>query len=192
MFNTLWRTAEQQLLPFYAKQLHAFYFAHKQTVFDAVFTEAGLNAAQMEALYSDAAYGWGNSETLQTWVLLTHQKNSHDLREWELVREALGLSSAQLDRLVGEHSMLNTLSTALNGTIRLILENPRTYAYGKCQPFCSNNQLVAFQLLTGALTNSPVFVNVNLKSSLKGLNASIPDEVEFNTFCPDAFSCPLD
>lgn len=88
--------------------------------------------------------------------------------------------------------MLNTVSAALNGTIRLILENARTYAFGKCVPFCSNDQLVAFELLTGALTANPVFVNVNLKSSLRDLNATLPADVEFNKYCPDPFECPLD
>lgn len=124
--------------------------------------------------------------------MLAHQKNRGQLREYELLQEALGLSGAEMERLVGEHSMLNSLSTALNGTIRLILENPRTYAYGKCQPFCTNNQLVAFQMMTGALTANPVFVNVNLKSSLRDLNNSLPADVEYSRFCPDAFACPLD
>jgi hypothetical protein len=88
--------------------------------------------------------------------------------------------------------MLNTLSGALNGTIRLILENARTYAYLKCVPYCSNAQLVAFELVTGSLTSSPVFLNVNLKSSLKDLNATLPADIEFNKFCPDPFACPLD
>lgn len=73
--------------------------------------------------------------------------------------------------------MLNTLSLALNGTIKLILENFKTYSFKKCVPFCNDAQLTAFELLTGALTSKPVFVNVNMKSSLKDLNATLPDDI---------------
>ncbi len=110
-------------------------------------------------------------------MLLAHQKNRKDLKEYELIQEAVGISAAELDRLVGEHSMMNTLSTALNGTIKLILENPRGYSFKKCVPFCSDKQLVAFELLTGALTAKPVFLNVNMRSSLKDLNATLPDDI---------------
>lgn len=80
--------------------------------------------------------------------------------------------------------MLNTLSLALNGTIKLILENSKTYHYLKCVPFCSDAQLTAFELLTGGLTSKPVFVNVNMMTSLKGLNATLPADIEVVTSIP--------
>jgi hypothetical protein len=98
----------------------------------------GLTAEIADAIYSHETFGWGKSETFQPWVMLAHQKNRKEAREYELIQEAVGISAAQLDRLVGEHSMMNALSTALNGTIKLILTNSRTYAYRKCEPICTN------------------------------------------------------
>jgi hypothetical protein len=83
--------------------------------------------------------------------------------------------------------MLNTLSLALNGTIKLILENSKTYYFKKCVPFCSDAQLTAFELLSGGLTSKPVFVNVNMMSSLKDLNATLPDDIEVLTAVPEIF-----
>jgi hypothetical protein len=48
----------------------------------------------MDAIYNDEVYGWGKKETFQPWVHLAHQKNRKDLKEYELIQEAVGISSA--------------------------------------------------------------------------------------------------
>lgn len=48
----------------------------------------------MDAIYNDEVYGWGKKETFQSWVHLAHQKNRKDLKEYELIQEAVGISSA--------------------------------------------------------------------------------------------------
>jgi hypothetical protein len=82
LYNTMWRTVEEQLLPFFAFQLHGFYFQHQKIVYDAVFTEAGLPAATMDAIYKDERFGWGKVETFRAWVKLAHQKNRKEMPEY--------------------------------------------------------------------------------------------------------------
>jgi hypothetical protein len=144
MYNVLWETLEQMLTKIYAFQMHEFYIKNQKIVYDSIFNEIGLTQEVKDTVYNDDVFGWKSVETFEVWVKLCNQKDRKNLREYEMIQEELGLSSEVLDRLVGEHSMLSTLSTALNGTIKLIVENPKTIFYKDCVPFCTNDQLVAF------------------------------------------------
>lgn len=176
LYNVLWESVEKLLTRFYALHLHQFYFKYEQIVKDAIFKEIGLGEGLMDKVYNDEKYGWRDVNNFQVWVKLAHLKNRKDYKEYEMIQEYLGISEEIMERLIGGHSMLNILSTTMNGTIKLIIQNQKPsssafpyqpYGYKKCVPFCSNDQLVAFQLLTGNLTKFPIFVNVNLNSQLK-------------------------
>ena len=177
MYNALWESVEGMLIKFYSAQLHQFYFKNQKVVYSAVFAEAGLELAAMDAVYTHPQLGMKSVETFEQWVKLSHRADFHNLPEYEAMRDGLALDAVTLERLVGPHSMLSTLSTALNGTIKLILENPKAMNYKNCDPICKNEQLVAFQLLTGGLTNSPAFVNVNLHETMRDLNSTLLDDI---------------
>lgn len=38
-----------------------------------------------------------------------------------MIMDYLGISEETMERLIGDHSVLNSLSTAMNGTIKLIV-----------------------------------------------------------------------
>lgn len=173
------------LIKFYSAQLHQFYFKNQKVVYSAVFAEAGLDEATMDAVYTHPQLGMKSVDTFEKWVRLAHRADFHDMAEYEAIREGLALDPVTLERLVGPHSMLSTLSTALNGTIKLILENPKAMNYKNCDPFCKDEQLIGFQLLTGGLTNSAAFVNVNLQETMRDVNSTLLNDIEFNIFCPE-------
>ena len=138
MYNALWESVSGMLIKFYSAQLHQFYFKNQKVVYSAVLAEAGLDAAAIDAVYTHPQLGMKSVDTFEKWVMLAHRADFHNAPEYEAIRDGLALDAAILERLVGPHSMLSTLSTALNGTIKLILENPKAINYKNCDPFCSD------------------------------------------------------
>lgn len=55
--------------------------------------------------------------------------------------------------------------------------------YEDCSPFCSDDQLIAIQLVTGSLTGSPLMGSQSLHSLLNDLNSSYPLAPEYGPFC---------
>lgn len=62
---------------------------------------------------------------------------------------------------MGKRSTLRQLSLALNGTIKNKVEG-KAMGYEGCDPFCSEDQLVSIQLVTGLLSNSALMGSLSL------------------------------
>ena len=62
---------------------------------------------------------------------------------------------------------------ALNGTIKGKVE-ANVLGYSACDPFCSDDQLIAIQLSTGYLTNTNLMGKINLNGFFNDLNTSYP------------------
>ena len=118
-------------------------------------------------------YGWKVPENLAVWFRLVHAPAGQraSLPAFELIQEAVGVSAEELLALIDEKSTLFKLSMALNGTIKSKLE-AKTLNYDACTPFCSDDQLIAVQLASGMLTNSPLMGTINLNKPLHLLNTS--------------------
>lgn len=121
MYNYLWNSIQSSLTRFYSYQLYHFYFKHQEIVTGVVFKEAGVNPELWDTIITHPVYGWNSVETFETWVMLCNQKNYAELPEFQLILESTGLSKESMDRLLGPKSMMATLTSALNGTIKLIL-----------------------------------------------------------------------
>jgi len=86
--------------------------------------------------------------------------------------------------LVDEKSIIYKLSQALNATIKNKVE-ANGLGYSDCDPFCSDEQLVAIQLSTGYLTSANLMGRINLNGFFNDLNTSYSFPVEYSKFCMD-------
>lgn len=74
---------------------------------------------------------------------------------------------------------------ALNGTIKskLMMPGIANFNYKCSQASCSNHELAAFQIADAFLTSDPLFSSLNINTSIKGLNSTFLNEVEYSKFC---------
>lgn len=70
--------------------------------------------------------------------------------------------------------MFYKLSTVLNGTIKAIVSNPKTTYYQNCLLQCSDDQLIAIQMTSGILTNSPIFFKINMQKKTREVVKALP------------------
>lgn len=84
--------------------------------------------------------------------------------------------------LVGKKSTLRQLSLALNGTIKNKVEG-KELGYSECDPVCTEDQLVAIQLVTGWLSKAPLMGSLSLNKLTHQMNSSYPRPVEYLEFC---------
>ena len=101
---------------------------------------------------------------------------------YETVREVFDLSDSIMQRLVGNRSVLNRLSQALNGTMKSLAES-KTINFQCDEKQCSEEQLISLQLWNAFLTNMAPMYSVNLRLKTNQFNTSIPDALELKTFC---------
>lgn len=82
MYNALWESVSGMLIKFYSAQLHQFYFKNQKVVYSAVFAEAGLDQATMDAVYTHPQLGMKSVDTFEKWVRLAHRADFHDMPEY--------------------------------------------------------------------------------------------------------------
>ena len=78
----------------------------------------------------------------------------------------LQLTSQEISKLVFEKSTLYNMISALNGTIVTKAMQSKYFGY-KCDGFCTNEELAAFQISSAFLTKDPLFASLGLNMRSK-------------------------
>ena len=82
--------------------------------------------------------------------------------------------------------------SALNGTIATKAMQAKSFGY-KCDGFCTNEELAAFQISSAFLTKDPLFASLGLNMKTRDLNTTFFANIEYSTFCdanPDITCMP--
>ena len=178
-YNSLLQTLTTEFLEtFYAKYLHQYFFKDFSLVFATVFNPLKFDEGRAREIYNDEDNGWNSVENFNKWTRLALKGKDYALTTpfYEALIADLGLDSDQISKLLFEKSFIYDMISALNGTIMAKLMQSQSYFY-KCQDYCKNEELAAFQISSSFLTKDPPFASLGFGLSTEEFNTTLLGDI---------------